>query len=208
MLFRFKDNRMKANPDKYHLLINNTKGSFQINETVSDSKYEKLLEVKVDHELYFNEHVSPLCKKTIQKLNGFSRIASYMTFDHRRLTLNSFVTSHFSCCPIGWMFHSRKLNERINQIHERALEIDYKDFESPFQELLIEDNSLDIYYRNLPKLLTEIFKVVNGLSPEFMNVFEVIEKQYSLRTTSHFRLRRIRTTKYGKETPSYLGPKL
>ena len=38
----FKDNRMKANPDKYHLLINNTKKSFQIkidNETVS--KYEK-----------------------------------------------------------------------------------------------------------------------------------------------------------------------
>ena len=40
----FKYNRMKANPDKYHLLINNTKESFQIkigNETVSNSKYEK-----------------------------------------------------------------------------------------------------------------------------------------------------------------------
>ena len=60
----FKDNRMKANPDKYHLLINNTKKSFQIkicNETVSNSKYEKLLGVNVDHELNFNEHVSSLC---------------------------------------------------------------------------------------------------------------------------------------------------
>ena len=45
----FKDNRMKANPDKYHLLIKNTKESFQIkicNETVSNSKYEKLLGLK------------------------------------------------------------------------------------------------------------------------------------------------------------------
>ena len=45
----FKDNRMKANPDKCHLLINNTKESFQIkidNETVSKSKYEKLLGLK------------------------------------------------------------------------------------------------------------------------------------------------------------------
>ena len=36
----FKDNRMKANLDKYHLLIDNTKESFQINignETVSNS---------------------------------------------------------------------------------------------------------------------------------------------------------------------------
>ena len=203
---------MKENPDKYHFLINNTKQSFQIkivNETVSNSKYEKLLGVKVDHELNFNEHVSSLCKKASQKLNALSRITSCMTFDQRRLTLNSFIISHFSYCPIVWMFHSRMLNEGINDIHERAPRIVYKDFNSSFQELLIEDNSLNIHHRNLQKLVTEIFKVKNGLSPELMNdVFEFIEKPYSLRTTSHFRSRKIRTTKYGIETPSYLGPKL
>ena len=57
--------------------------------------------------------------------------------------------------------------------------------------------------------MTEIFKVKNSLSPELMNdVFEFIKKPYSLRTTSHFRSRKIRTTKYGIETSSYLGPKL
>ena len=107
------------------------------------------------------------------------------------------------------MFDSRKLNERINHIHETTLRIVYKDFNSSFQELLIKDNSLNIHHRNLQKLVTEIFKVKNSLSPELMNdVFEFIEKPYSLRTTSHFRSRKIRTTKYGIETPSYLGPKL
>ena len=55
---------MKANSEKYHLLINKTKENFQIkigNEAVSNRKYEKLLKVKVDHELNFNEHVSSLC---------------------------------------------------------------------------------------------------------------------------------------------------
>ena len=45
----FKDNRIKANLEKYHLLINNTKENFQMKigfETVSSSKYEKLLGVK------------------------------------------------------------------------------------------------------------------------------------------------------------------
>ena len=184
----FKENRMKANPDKYHLLTNNTKESFQIktgNETVSNRKHEKLMGVKINHELNFNEHVSSLCKKASLKLNAVSRIASSMTFDQRRLILNSFITSHFSYCPIVWIFHSRKLNERINHIHERALRIFYKDFNSSFQELLIEDNSLNIHHRNLQKLVTEIFKVKKGLSPELMNdVFEFIEKPYSLRTTS------------------------
>ena len=115
----FKDNRMKANSDKYHLLINNTKESFQIkigNEAVSNSKYEKLLGVKIDHELNFNEHISSLCKKASQTLNALSQIASCMIFDQRRLILNSFITSHFSYCPIVWMFHSRKLIERITRI--------------------------------------------------------------------------------------------
>ena len=132
-----------------------------------------------------------------------------MTFDQRRLALNSSITSQFSYCPIVWMFHSRKLNERINNIHGRALRIVYKDFNSSFQELLIEDNSLNIHHRNLQKLVTEIFKVKNVLSPELMNdVFEFIEKPYSLRTTLHFRSRKIRTAKYGIETPFYLGHKL
>ena len=68
LLLWFKDNRMKANPEKYHLLINNTKENFQVkigNKTVSNSKYEKLLGVKVDH-------VSSLCEKASQKLNALS----------------------------------------------------------------------------------------------------------------------------------------
>ena len=100
-----------------------------------------------------------------------------MTFDQRRLILNSFIISHFSYCPIVWMFHSRMLSGRINDIHERDPRIVYKDFNSPFQELLIEDNSLKIHHRNQQKRVTEIFEVTNGLSPELMNdVFEFIEK--------------------------------
>ena len=48
---------MKANCDKYHLLINNTKETFQIkigNETVINRKYKKMLGVKIDHKLNFN----------------------------------------------------------------------------------------------------------------------------------------------------------
>ena len=148
----FKDNRMKANPDKYHLLINNTKESFQIkidNDTVSNSKYEKLLGVKIDHELSFNEHVLSLYKKASQKPIALSRIASCVTLDQRRLILNSFITSHFSYCLIVRMFHSRKLNERINHIHEKALRTVYKNFNSSFQELLIENESLNIHHRGL-----------------------------------------------------------
>ena len=89
------------------------------------------------------------------------------------------------------------------------------DFKSSFQELLIEGNSFNIHPRNLQRLVTEIIKVKNGLSPELINhIFEFIDKPYSLlptnnfTSTTHFRSRRILTAKCGIETPSYLGPKL
>ena len=107
------------------------------------------------------------------------------------------------------MFYSRKLNESIDHIHERVLRIVYTDFNSSFQEFHMEDNSLNILHRNLQNLVTEIFKVKNGLSLVLMNdVFEFIKKPYYTLATSHFRSVKIQTTKYSKETPSYLGPKL
>ena len=107
------------------------------------------------------------------------------------------------------MFHIRELNERTIHTHERALRIVCKAFQLSFQELLTEDNSLVIYHKNLQKIVTEILKVKNGLSPDLMNdVFVFIEKPDSLQTTSHFRSKRIRITKFVIETSSYPGPKL
>ena len=37
--------------------------------------------------------------------------------------MNAFILSQFSYCPLIWMFQSRKLNHRINKIHERALRL-------------------------------------------------------------------------------------
>ena len=54
--------------------------------------------------------------------------------------MKSFVTAQFGYCPIIWMFHSRRLNSKINTILERALRISYPDHLSTFQELLNKGN--------------------------------------------------------------------
>ena len=66
------------------------------------------------------------------------------------------------------MFHSRRLNNKINSIHERALRITYQDHISTFQELLNKDNSVSIHHRNLQTLATEMFKIHTGLSPDIL----------------------------------------
>ena len=50
--------------------------------------------------------------------------------------MKAFITSQFGYYPMVWMFHSRKLNSRVNKIQERALRLVYNDKSSNFQQLL------------------------------------------------------------------------
>ena len=127
-----------------------------------------LLGITIDSNLFIEEHVNNLCKKASQKLNASARIPCYMDIQKRRTTMKSFTTSQFGYCPLVWMFHSRSLNNRINSIHERALRITYGDKTSIFQQLLEKDNSVSIHHRNLQTLATEMFKISNNLSPDFV----------------------------------------
>ena len=56
------------------------------NEAITDTKYEQLLGIKIDHELKFNEHV--IWKKASAKINAVTRITFSITFDEGRLIMN------------------------------------------------------------------------------------------------------------------------
>ena len=124
----FRNNHMKANADKRHLLVTgNNEASANINEfEIQSSKKEKLLGISIDTKLSFAHHITSLCKKASQKLHALARIAHYMDFEKRRSLMKAFVISQFNYCPLIWMFHNRALNNRINKIHERASRLVYQ----------------------------------------------------------------------------------
>ena len=53
------------------------------------------------------------------------------------------------------MLNSKTLNNRINDIHERALRLTYKDNQSSFKELLEKDHFATVHHKNLQVLATE-----------------------------------------------------
>ena len=84
------------------------------------------------------------------------------------------------------MFCSRKMNNRINHIHERALRLVYNDYSITFENLLEKDGSLSIHHRNIHRLAMEMFKVYIGTSPKiFMDNF-ITKENMSLRSNSVF----------------------
>ena len=123
--------------------------------------------------------------------------------------MKAFITSQFSYCPLIWMFHSRNLNNKINRIHERALRLVYQNNLS-FSKLLDLGNSVTVHQKNLQVLVTEIYKVKNGIAREIMKEnFELQNPSYNLRSScNHFRRENIKTVHYGLQSVRYLGPKI
>ena len=120
----FVDNYMKMNDDKSHLLIFGNKENTSITTGQSplmESQNEKLLGITVDKKLSFQAHIDNVCKKAGQRLHALARVSKYMNEQQLRITMTSFVTSQFSYCPLVWMCHDRKSNNKINKIHERGL---------------------------------------------------------------------------------------
>ena len=67
---------MKANTDRYHLLVSSNENCTAKIEVfnIKNSTEEKLLEAKFDFDLSFENYVTSLCREASQKLQAFVRI--------------------------------------------------------------------------------------------------------------------------------------
>ena len=112
--------------------------------SIKTSTKETLLEILINSELSFDQHICSICSTDSKKLHALGRIATFMSFNKRRTLLKSFIESQFNNCPLLWMFYLRTMNNKINCIHERALRLIYSDDVSSFDELLKKDRSFAI----------------------------------------------------------------
>ena len=95
------DNFMKVNTGKSHLLLSgNSRAAATIDNNYTESEDEQvLLEITIDSNLTFKNHINSICKKASQKLNALARISPYMNVQKRRTIMRYIVTSQFKYCP-------------------------------------------------------------------------------------------------------------
>ena len=130
-----------------------------------------------------------------------------MDLPKRKQIMNAFFKSQFSYSPLKWMMHSRKLNNKINLLHERYLSVTYNDGLSSFEELLERDNSVSVHNRNIQCLAIELYKVFNGICPNIMkDVFPLsTSSNCDIRSRRTLTTRSVKTVYYGTESLSCLA---
>ena len=108
------------------------------------------------------------------------------------------------------MFHSWRMEHRINRIHERALRLIYpSDSKLTFKELLDKNKTVSILKNNLQVLATETYQAKLIISPEMLKeLFSFNVRNYNLGSQSI--LKRIKTNSvyFGSEGLSSLAPKI
>ena len=120
---------MKGNTEKCHLIMSTDQSvDLQLGGSRIDrSDCEKMLEVKIDYKLNFDEHVKTLCSQANKKLKALARTTPDMSVEKKKILINSFFNAQFNYCPLAWMLHSRRNNNIMRNLDERCLRLIYNE---------------------------------------------------------------------------------
>ena len=136
---------------------------------IPEDELVKLLGVTIDSNHNFNSYIKEICGKVNQKTSAFSRLRDYISEKKAKLLLNTVVTSNFQYCSLIWLFCSKAANDLISRTTKCATRITYNSYnEEMLYALLQRDGTLTIHKENLQKLMMEIYKTINLLSPPYM----------------------------------------
>jgi hypothetical protein len=211
----FKNNGMKANPDKFQFIVSSRKNpSVEINLDVCNTtlKAEEnvvLLGLKIDKNLTFDDHIKDICLKAGKQLNVLRRFSKTLTVKHKMNIFNSFIVSHFKYCPLIWHFTKKRNIRMVEKIHERGLRFVFNDVKSSYQELLSICNRTSLYHDRLRLIAIQVYKILHSLSPMYLNELCIKkENNYLLRDDCILFQPKVNTVTYGIHSFRYHSSKI
>ena len=97
-------------------------------------------------------------------------------------------------------------NNLINEVHERALKLIYRD-NCNFEVLLEKQHDFSIHQRNLQILMNEIYKIVNGIASPIMSSLCAFRlNQHNLTNFQELSTGKRNIVNYGLETFTSRAP--
>ena len=98
---------------------------------------------------------------------------------------------------------------RINSIHEWCQHLIQQNYTSDFEVLLENSNEKPVHQKCIELLMIEVYKYLNGLSPDIMSdIFKLRENTNNLRNFHIFKSQNPRTKKFDLDSIAYRASQL
>ena len=213
MMEWFEINAIQANPDKFQgMLLKGAKtlGDFAI--TVEGTEIPFVSEINAlgvckDDQLSFNAHVDRICTKAGRQVSALQRLTGVLDYESRLAIYKSFIMSNFDYCPIVWLFTSRasitkngKNSRKSTEVCPRGLSFQLRRNARKIESWLNTNEWVE------KKLSIEIYKLLNGLSPDYLSVmFERSKNPYGVRDNNKLIQPIKKSTNNGLKSFQYFG---
>ena len=103
------------------------------------------------------------------------------------------------------MFCGKTANNRISQLHKRALRVLHNDNTATFEDLLEKSEKVTVHCSNLQKLMIEIYECTNYIGPLVLTeFFTTKEISYAFRI-KNLQIPKVKTSSYGQSSLSFRG---
>ena len=94
-------------------------------------------------------------------------IRKLLTIEKAQILGNPFIDNHVNYAPLLWMCCRKTLYSKIEKIHCKTLKVIYESNDT-YDNLLLQSNTVSVHQRHLRFLMTEIYKIISQLNPQFM----------------------------------------
>ena len=163
----------------------------------------------MDDNLKFHSHVSHICKQASKQISVLRRFSSILSEKEKLQIFNTFILSNFNYCPLAWHLYGPAHTTKMEKIQERALRFVYNEPTLSYAELLSRAKKPSLYLHRLRKLSIEVYKILSGECPGFLNHMYVRKDlSYNLRDEIKVHQPKYNTMTYGRDSLRYQGAKL
>ena len=164
-----------------------------------------MLGITIEKKLTFKQHVENLLRKAQYKLHTLRSIRRFLSIEKAKILGNAFIASQFNYTPLLWMFCRKTLYSKIEKIHHKTLKTIYESNDT-CDNLLLESNTVSVHQRHLRFLMTEIYKSISQLNPQFMwSFFTHKDIPYNLRKGPILGLPKTHSFYYGTNAIHFRG---
>ena len=147
-------------------------------------------------QLFWQKHVSKLCKTAASKLNASKRLHPYIISEKtRKILIQSFVSRHFNYCPLVWYCTTAKELQKLEKNPRKSFTIHHWWLHI---NLWKPSDKTSMWMGQMQKLCIEIYKTLSNINSRHMQeLTERSSSSYSTRRPNDLKVPRVNQTTYG-----------